>query len=180
MRANYSVYFFALLLLAGFLACKSDGGAPSENAQSDTSKIEDPAVVSEAKREVVIPEGFMKINWDELANVKFEVQYFEEAEDSLLFPVFGENVKALASQPVAISGYVIPVTYDRYVISANPFSQCFFCGNAGPESVMELAIEDLDGVLFHTDEFRTFTGRLKLNDADVNQLNYILEGAQAL
>ncbi|MEL6589730.1 MAG: DUF3299 domain-containing protein [Bacteroidota bacterium] len=131
-------------------------------------------------QEAPVPEGFMKLFWNDLSDVSFEVRYFEAAQDSLLFPKFGVSVKALEGEKVAISGYVIPVTYERYVLSANPFAQCFFCGNAGPETVMELSIDNLEGVLFHTDEFRTFTGTFALNDNDIDKLNYILEGAVAL
>lgn len=179
MRVNPLIY---LLFVISLLACKSEGTAPSENAQSmDASGSDTTATSSEAAQEqLVIPEGFQQINWGDLGDVKFETRYFEAAQDSLLFPSFGPSVKAFEGAKVAISGYVIPVTYDRYVLSAYPFSQCFFCGNAGPESVMELNIEELENVLFHTDEFRTFVGEFKLNDSNIDQLNYILEKAVAL
>ncbi|MFK7924721.1 MAG: DUF3299 domain-containing protein [Bacteroidia bacterium] len=182
MKANLLTNMLLGLLLISLGACGGEGSTPAENAQLDSEQADSSkkvATVSETK-EAAIPEGFQKITWDQLADVRFEVRYFEDAQDSLLFPAFGEAVQAMATKKIAISGYVIPITYDRYVLSANPFSQCFFCGNAGPESVMELNINDLEGILFHTDEFRTFTGVFKLNDLDVNQLNYLLEDARAL
>ncbi|MEL7530899.1 MAG: DUF3299 domain-containing protein [Bacteroidota bacterium] len=178
MRGN--LWLFTLLAMS-LWACGGGGATPSENAQSElTQGVDTTTAIPAAKVEVVIPEGVQQINWNDLADVKFESRYFREIKDSLLFPVFGPAVKSIEGEKIAISGYVIPVTYDRYVLSANPFSQCFFCGNAGPESVMELNIKDLENVLFHTDEFRTFYGSFKLNDSDVDQLNYILEDALAL
>lgn len=182
MKVNQLTSIVLVVLLTSLGACTSEGSTPAENAQLDGSKTdgsESVAVVSPTK-EAPTPDGFQKVTWDQLADVRFEVRYFEDAQDSLLFPAFGEAVQAMAAKSIVISGYVIPITYDRYVLSANPFSQCFFCGNAGPESVMELHISELEGVLFHTDEFRTFTGVFKLNDLDVNQLNYLLEDARAL
>ncbi len=179
MRVNFWLLIFLALSL---WACKGEGTTPAENAQLDQPEEMAAANVNPTseEKEVVIPEGYQQINWGDLGDVKFEARYFEQARDSLLFPTFGPAVKAFAGSKVAISGYVIPVTYDRYVLSAYPFSQCFFCGNAGPESVMELSINDLENVLFHTDEFRTFVGEFKLNDSNIDQLNYILVDALAL
>lgn len=123
-----------------------------------------------------------RLTWEDLQDVKFEEKYYEEVNQLLLFPSFGEEVMAKEGQSWVISGYVIPVTPGDndnpplYVLSANPFSACFFCGNAGPESVVELELED-PYVLYGTDEFRSFEGILKLNDSNIDRLNYILEGA---
>lgn len=124
----------------------------------------------------------IRLTWEDLQDVKFEEKYYEEAEQLLLFPTFGDSIKAKEGESWVISGYVIPVTPgDKdnpplYVLSANPFSACFFCGNAGPESVVELELED-PYVLYGTDEFRSFEGTLRLNDSNIDRLNYILEGA---
>ncbi|MEM6345428.1 MAG: DUF3299 domain-containing protein [Bacteroidota bacterium] len=179
MRVNLGLL---LLLAISLWACKEEAKTPAENAPIEPKQgiSLTNSMAANERKEVVIPEGYQQINWGDLADVKFEPRYFEQAKDSLLFPTFGPAVKVFEGEKVAISGFVIPVTYDRYVLSAYPFSQCFFCGNAGPESVMELKIADLENVLFHTDEFRTFVGDFKLNDSNIDQLNYILDGASAL
>ncbi len=117
-----------------------------------------------------------------LSKVSFTEKYFEEVGGNLLFPEFSEEVKSFAGKRVHISGYVIPVepagpdTPARYVLSANPFASCFFCGNAGPESVIELELKDREQ-LFYTDDYYSFVGKFSLNDSDINKLNYQLIGA---
>ena len=82
-------------------------------------------------------------------------------------------------QDVFITGYMIPVDYDEdfYVLSRYPFANCFFCGGAGPESVIDLRFA-AKSRKYETDERLTFRGKLALNANDVYQMNYILEGAR--
>jgi hypothetical protein len=94
-------------------------------------------------------------------------------------PTFGPSIQKLKNQPVVITGYILPVDLDAnlYVLSAFPFSACFFCGGAGPETVMTLNFKK-GTRKFKTDERLTFQGTLKLNADDIYQMNYILEGAE--
>lgn len=133
---------------------------------------------NEAVPEPVIFEDYKTITWDDLKKVTFEEKFYEEVDSYLLFPSFSEEVENLKGKKVAIKGYVIPLSPGRYVLSANPFASCFFCGNAGPESVMELFLQDTTAVYF-SDEFRGFAGTLELNDSDIDHMNYILKDAFA-
>ena len=90
-------------------------------------------------------------------------------------------VKAMDGKQVQIRGFIIPVdiVQDYYVLSANPYSSCFFCGQAGPESVMEIEmVKKYEGL--RMDQVITFKGKLRLNVDDIYQLNYILEDAEIL
>jgi hypothetical protein len=127
-------------------------------------------------------EGFAqhtKIDWAFLAKVEWGEKYFEEYEEVVFYPDFGKEVLAVDNTLVEIEGYVIPVDVESgyYVLSANPFASCFFCGNAGPESVMELQFPESMKDIFKTDEIITFRGRLKLNWDDLEHCNYILQKA---
>lgn len=51
-------------------------------------------------------------------------------------------------------------------------SSCFFCGQGGPETAVELHFTDKSN--FKTDNIVTITGILKLNRDDVDHFNYIL------
>jgi hypothetical protein len=75
-------------------------------------------------------------------------------------------------------GYGDFVDYDEdfYVISRYPFANCFFCGGAGPESVVDLRFKGKTR-RYETDERLTFKGVFALNANDIYQMNYILEGA---
>ncbi len=119
-----------------------------------------------------------KINWDTLSDVKFTDKYSKEVQAYYYFPTFGTSVLALNKKEVIIKGYVLEIDRgkDVYILSANPFSSCFFCGAAGPESIVELKLGK-DHPRFKMDEVVTFKGTLKLNAVDIYQCNYILENA---
>lgn len=119
-----------------------------------------------------------KINWDTLADVTFTDKYSEEVEAYYYFPTFGPSILALNNKEVIIRGYVLEIDRgnDVYILSANPFAACFFCGGAGPESIVELKLPK-SHPRFDMDEVVTFKGRLKLNAVDIYQCNYILENA---
>jgi hypothetical protein len=80
---------------------------------------------------------------------------------------------------IYLSGYLIPIDLvsNTYVISAFPNASCFFCGGAGPESVMELQLIKANRN-YRTDEWKRFKGRLCLNKDDEKHLHYLLEDAE--
>ncbi len=121
------------------------------------------------------------IDWAFLAKVEWGEKYFEEYDEYVYYPNFSKEVKEMNGKSVEIKGYIIPVDVEAgfYVLSANPFSSCFFCGNAGPESVVELQFEEKLNKTFTTDEIATFQGQLKLNWDDLEHCNYILQNAKA-
>lgn len=120
----------------------------------------------------------VKLTWETLRDVTFKKKWYAEESIYMLSPTFGPSVQKLKNQQVSITGYVLPVDLDAnlYVLSAFPFSACFFCGGAGPESVMTLNFKK-NARKFKTDERLTFVGTLKLNSDDIYQMNYILDGA---
>ena len=108
----------------------------------------------------------------------FSDKYSEEVEAYYYFPTFGPSVLALNNKEVIIKGYVLEIDRgnDVYILSANPFAACFFCGAAGPESIVELKLGKNHPRLT-MDQVVTFRGILKLNAVDIYQCNYILESA---
>ena len=119
------------------------------------------------------------INWELLKNVEFDEVWSEEFQAYYMIPKFSKSIKDMNNKEVQIRGFIIPVdiVQDYYVLSANPYSSCFFCGQAGPESVMEIQmVKKYEGL--RMDQVITFKGKLKLNVDDIYQLNYILENAE--
>ena len=98
----------------------------------------------------------------------------------MLYPTFGPNVKKVENKTVIIKGYMVPVDPEsnQYVLSAYPYSMCFFCGGAGPETVMGLKLKK--NRKFKTDEIHVFKGKLELNANDIYELNYILTDAEVM
>lgn len=121
------------------------------------------------------------IPWSLLTKIDFEKSYLEKMQMEMTLPVFGDTLKALDHQNVQIEGFYIPVDEtgdDKIVIlSAYPFAQCFFCGKAGVESIIDvLPLEKLPTL--KVDRKLKFRGKLKLNRDDFDYLIYILEDAR--
>lgn len=118
------------------------------------------------------------VTWKDLEDVTFKEKFSEEADAYFWFPTFGKSIKDLEGKEITIRGYVIPIDVKEnlYVLSAFPFAACFFCGGAGPQTVMELAFAKVPR-RYETDERLTFKGKLKLNASDIYKMNYILDGA---
>jgi hypothetical protein len=122
-----------------------------------------------------------QVTWKDLAEVTFKEEYNKEYDFKVLIPRFSKNVKALDGKWIKIEGYAIPVDEvgfeDMLVLSGVPYSQCFFCGLSGPESVMDIKPKKkLKGV--KTDKKLKLVGKLKLNERDLSKLNYILTEAE--
>lgn len=123
--------------------------------------------------------GWTRLSWETLEDVTFKDQYFEKTDGYFMVPEYGASVKELSDREVFISGYLIPVDVNWYILSAFPYSACFFCGNAGPESVVELSFEETPR-RFKTDEWLTFKGTFTLNPEDIDHLPYMLTKAELI
>ena len=122
------------------------------------------------------------VSWNTFAQVKFHRQYSETFgfEVNVKPPEFSKELFALNGKEIKVKGYVIPVDIElgMYMVSANPFANCFFCGNAGPETVVELLPR---GKLprFSTDQVVTFKGVLQINEqGEMNAVPYQLFRAE--
>jgi len=117
--------------------------------------------------------------WTTLGKVTFKKQYDEMLGFKVDVPVFADEVRALNGKLVEIKGYIIPVegykNQKEFVFSAFPYNMCFFCGGAGPETVMEVFAKES---VKYTAEAIILRGKLELNDSDVNRLMYILNNAE--
>ena len=121
------------------------------------------------------------VPWPLLMRVKFEEKYDEKMGMKVSFPIFNDTLQALNGQIVEVEGFYIPVSEtgdDNIVIlSAFPFAQCFFCGKAGVESIIDiLAPKKLP--LMKLDAKIKFRGRLKLNRDNFDYLIYVLEESE--
>lgn len=116
--------------------------------------------------------------WKTLAKITYKKQYDELMGFKIDVPVFSDQVKALEGEMVEVKGYIIPVegykSHKEFIFSAFPYNMCFFCGGAGPETVME--VESREPVEY-TAEQVILKGKLTLNDDDVNRLMYLITDA---
>lgn len=120
-----------------------------------------------------------KITWETLADVRFTDKYSEEVDAYYYYPHFGSSIKALEGKEVYLKGYMLVIEPKKgiYILSSNPYAACFFCGNGGPESIVELKLKP-DHPRFKMDQVVTIKGKLELNQNDFYHCNYILGEAE--
>lgn len=117
--------------------------------------------------------------WKTLGKITYKKQYDELLGFKVDVPVFADEVRELEGKTVTLKGYIVPVegfkSHKEFVFSAFPYNMCFFCGGAGPETVMEVTAGE--GIKFTTEPI-LIRGKLGLNDSDVNHLMYQLTDAE--
>ena len=117
--------------------------------------------------------------WKTLGKISYKKEYDEVMGFKIDKPVFGDAIKALGGKEVTIKGYIIPIegykSHKEFIFSAFPYSMCFFCGGAGPETVME--VEASEAIKYTADPV-TLKGILRLNDKDINRLMFKLTAAK--
>lgn len=119
-----------------------------------------------------------QITWDDLAKVTYTDKFFPDYDDYFMYPHFSSSVKELEGKQITISGYFLNLDSEEkiYALSKGPMSACFFCGQAGPETAIELQFKNRPN--FKTDNIVSITGVLNLNKDDVEHFNYILIGCK--
>ncbi len=111
--------------------------------------------------------------WHVLAQVGFEKKQGIHGW-TVEVPVFSQHVKSWNGKRITLKGYILPageVGSTRYMFSSQPFNLCYFCGAAGPETVVEL---DTSQKIAFSSQPMTITGILVLNAADEDRHMYIL------
>ena len=123
-----------------------------------------------------------RIDWINLADVTFEQKEMDEVELTYNHATFGKSLKALADTEVSITGYMIPMDPMgiTFVLSRNPNASCFFCGGAGPETVLQIKVKHGKYKRYTVDDRLTFKGILRMHEKDIDSLTYVLEDAEEL
>lgn len=111
--------------------------------------------------------------WKILLKVKYKYQ------KNAYIPEFDSNIKALDGKVITIQGYMYPLeeapSHSFFMLSYYPIAICFFCGGAGPESVIEITGKK---PIRYTTKLMKLRGTLKLNSSDPERLFFILLGAE--
>ncbi|MDC6366511.1 hypothetical protein PP183_10555 [Muricauda sp. AC10] len=118
------------------------------------------------------------LDWSDLS----EGISWESKTDLTIFKkaTFAPTLIALEGQEVIISGYFLALegTQSVYLLSKNPMASCFFCGNGGPETIIELQFAKKPS--FVMDDLLSVNGILRLNRDNPNHCYYRIEKAEAL
>ncbi len=115
-----------------------------------------------------------QLTWEDFADITFEPEYNEKFDVHFLMPQFGEKIKSYRGKTISITGYFLDLSGsgEIFLVSQNPMASCFFCGAAGPETIVEVHFKVKPS--FKTDQIVSVSGRLELNKNDVSHCNYIL------
>lgn len=115
--------------------------------------------------------------WNVLAEVHFK-QEKDQSGYGVERPVFSKHLRSFHGKKVMLKGYIVPLQEaggnGKFMLSALPFNVCYFCGAAGPETVIE--IDTPEKIKFTTKPIR-MEGILFLNDHDPDHHIYILKSA---
>ena len=104
---------------------------------------------------------------------------YSTTPDGLYEPQFPSYLDPYELQEVVLQGYLVPVDVEgsQYALSRYAFSSCFFCGNAAPNTVVELVFKERPDALI-TDQFVVVKGLLVLNKKDPYRLFFILKNVE--
>ena len=120
------------------------------------------------------------LTWDDLAEVTWTESYNDTTGMTDITGTFSERLLSFDGKEVLISGYVIPLDALglSYALSRTSFASCFFCGQAGPETVMDLNVKP-KSIASHRqkDTLIKFKGILKLRESNETGLHYSLDQA---
>ncbi|MFP2995230.1 hypothetical protein ABN763_04940 [Spongiivirga sp. MCCC 1A20706] len=119
----------------------------------------------------------VQLTWKDLTDVTFKSEYNEKYDTNFLVPTFGNYIKSYKGKPIKIKGYFLDISSggDVFLVSQKPMASCFFCGAAGPETIIEVQFKEKPP--FKTDQIVIVTGIFDLNADDVDHCNYILKNA---
>ncbi len=119
--------------------------------------------------------------WKKLGKITYKKQFDELLGFKVDVPVFGKDIKEMEGKEVTVRGYIIPTngykSQTEFVFSAFPYNMCFFCGGAGPETVME--VYAMEGIAYTTEPV-TLKGILSTNSGDINRLMYSISKAKKI
>lgn len=116
------------------------------------------------------------LTWKLLGQIKYLKKASPDYPEGVMYPVINPTLKAKNKKPIVMSGFIIPIDNKNYALSKNVFASCFFCGQAGPETIMGIKFKN-PGIKLKTDQYVTLTGTFRYNDSDVNDWIYHIDNA---
>jgi putative ABC transport system permease protein len=134
-----------------------------------------PSMLNAQNRQETAEEGWK--TWRHLSEVSYELRRHGRAQ--YYWPIVSPAAMALDGKTVTVRGYLILQLAEfqtrQFYLSKVPESQCFFCGGAGPESLMEVWTKS---PVPKTSQPITLRGRLVINTSDPERTLYSLVDAE--
>lgn len=116
------------------------------------------------------------LNWKLLGAIKFVKKQHKDYPEGVMFPIINSTLKAKNKKKIAMSGFIVPIDNTTYALSKNVFASCFFCGQAGPETIMGIKFKGATPKL-KTDQYVTLEGNFRVNENDIEDWIYHIDEA---
>lgn len=116
------------------------------------------------------------VSWKLLGQIKYVKKPSADYPEGVMFPIVNPTLKAKNKKTIVISGFIIPIDNKNYALSKNVFASCFFCGQAGPETIMGIKFKN-PNMKLKTDQYVTLQGTFRYNDSNVDDWIYHIENA---
>ncbi len=156
------LFILPILLFSTFLASAKD---------VSFSKIS----IEKSFQSTFNPSPIDSLNWKLLGMIKF-VKKADKEYGEVMYPMVSPLLKQKQTKQIAISGFIIPIDNTTYALSKNVFASCFFCGQAGPETIMGIKFKGPTPKL-KTDQYVTLVGTFRINENDVEDWIYHIDNA---
>ncbi len=115
------------------------------------------------------------LTWKMLAEISFVKKPHKEYGE-VNYPVVNPKLKNLHKKKVSMEGFIVPIDNTNYALSKNVFASCFFCGKAGPETIVGLKFK-AGNMKLKTDQYVTVEGTFRVNEANVDDWIYNMDDA---
>jgi len=116
-----------------------------------------------------------EVTWKLLGQIDF-IKKKNPHYGEVMYPMVNGTLKGLQGKKIKASGFIVPIDSKTYALSKNVFAQCFFCGNAGPETIMGIQFKGATPRL-KTDTYVTIEGTFRYNADDIDDWIYHIENA---
>lgn len=172
------IYFLAFLLV-GLLILENGFSHKKQEIQAslDKSDLQTASFFPTNFGTDVIsaPTAIDTLNWKLLGMIKF-VKKADKEYGEVMYPVISPLLKQKNKKRIAMTGFIVPIDNVSFALSKNVFASCFFCGAAGPETIMGIKFRGATPKL-KTDQYVTLEGNFRINENDVEDWIYHIEDA---
>ena len=151
------IHYFIVFIFFGLLSLQS------KTFEKDKISLTQKIIISDS------------LNWKILGQIKF-VKKKHKDYGEIDFPVINDVLKKKSGKKILMSGFIVPIDNVNYALSKNVFASCFFCGKAGPETIMGIKFK-VGKIKLKTDQYVTLEGNFRVNENNVEEWIYHIEDA---
>jgi hypothetical protein len=121
----------------------------------------------------------LKLTWKDIIDVYAKEVRFSEKNPAIAIKGQGKSLSDIEGKKITITGYFLDLdpNGEWFMVSKNPFATCFFCGGAGPETVIELLKYKNIKKKYKTDDIVEVTGTLKMVAENEDDVGFVLYNA---